>query len=96
MSRSLRYIVDILAIRSETRPNPVLITTAAVISIDQDKGIVELPWIEAETGTPIIDIKPYQPSSDRVKNVQLPDWCSEWPQWYEDSATFDWTAIFHF
>jgi tRNA (Thr-GGU) A37 N-methylase len=88
--------VGIFATRSETRPNPVLITTAAVISIDQDKGIVELPWIEAETGTPIIDIKPYQPSSDRVKNVQLPDWCSEWPQWYEDSATFDWTAIFHF
>ena len=47
-------------------------------------------------GTPIIDIKPYQPCSDRVKNVQLPDCCSDWPQCYEGSATFDWTTVFNF
>jgi hypothetical protein len=44
----------------------------------------------------IIDIKPYQPCSDRVKNVLLPVWCSEWPKWYEDSATFDWNSVFNF
>jgi len=88
--------VGIFATRSEARPNPILITTTSVINIDLDKGIVELPWIDADKGTPIIDIKPYQPCSDRVKNVQLPDWCSEWPQCYEDSATFDWAAVFNF
>lgn len=89
-------IVGIFATRSEKRPNPILITTAVVKSIDLEKGIIEFPWIDAENGSPVIDIKPYQPCSDRVKNVQSPVWCSEWPQWYEDSATFDWNSVFNF
>ena len=88
--------VGIFSTRSETRPNPLLITIAAVMGVDLDKGIVELPWIDAEAGSPVIDIKPYQPCSDRVKKVQLPDWCTEWPQWYEDSAAFDWDSVFNF
>ncbi|MDY0362243.1 MAG: TrmO family methyltransferase [Desulforegulaceae bacterium] len=88
--------LGIFATRSEIRPNPVLITTAAVISVDQDKGIIELPWIDAENGSPVIDIKPYQPCLDRVKNVMQPGWCSEWPQWYEDSCGFDWESVFSF
>lgn len=86
--------IGIFATRSEIRPNPVLISTAAVLSIDLKKGIIEVPWIDAEPGTPVIDIKPYHPSSDRVKNVRIPDWCSDWPQWYEDSSAFDWAAVF--
>lgn len=89
-------IVGIFATRSEIRPNPILITTAAVISIDLKKGIIEIPWIDAEKGSPVIDIKPYLPCSDRVKDVYLPVWCSQWPQWYEDSATFDWASVFNF
>ncbi len=89
-------IVGIFATRSEIRPNPILITTAVVLSIDLKKGIIEIPWVDAEKGSPVIDIKPYQPCSDRVKNVHLPVWCSEWPQWYEDSTTFDWASVFSF
>ena len=88
--------IGIFATRSEIRPNPVLITTAVVTSIDFDKGIIGLPWIDAEKGSPVIDIKPYQPCSDRVKNASLPVWCSKWPQWYEDSASFDWALVFNF
>jgi tRNA-Thr(GGU) m(6)t(6)A37 methyltransferase TsaA len=88
--------VGIFATRSEIRPNPVLVTAASIIGIDMDRGIVDLSWVDAKKGTPVIDIKPYQPCSDRVKNVKLPDWCSNWPQWYEDSTTFDWTAVFNF
>ncbi len=88
--------VGIFATRSEIRPNPVLITTAAVTRVDWQKGIIELEWIDADKGSPVIDIKPYQPCSDRVKNVGLPDWCSQWPQWYEDSAAFDWESVFNF
>ena len=88
--------VGIFATRSEARPNPVLITTVAIIKMDRNKGIIEVPWIDAENGSPVIDIKPYQPCSDRVKNVQLPSWCAEWPQWYENSATFDWASVFNF
>ncbi len=88
--------VGTFATRSEVRPNPVLITAAAVICIDYGKGRVEIPWIDAEPGSPVIDIKPYHPCLDRVKDVQSPAWCADWPQWYEDSAEFDWTAVFNF
>ena len=88
--------IGIFATRSEIRPNPILITTSAVISIDLNKGLIEIPWIDAENGSPIIDIKPYQPSSDRVKEVRLPAWCSDWPLWYEDSGAFDWSSVFNF
>lgn len=88
--------VGIFATRSQLRTNPVLITIVPLISVDLNKGIVELPWIDAESETPIIDIKPYHPCSDRVENSKLPDWCSEWPQCYEDSVTFDWSSVFNF
>jgi tRNA-Thr(GGU) m(6)t(6)A37 methyltransferase TsaA len=88
--------IGIFASRSEMRPNPVLMTIAEVTHIDMGRGIIELAWIDAETDSPVIDIKPYQPCSDRVKEVLLPDWCSHWPQWYEDSANFDWAAVFNF
>jgi tRNA-Thr(GGU) m(6)t(6)A37 methyltransferase TsaA len=87
--------VGIFATRSETRPNPVLLTTAAVIGVDREKGMVELGWIDAAGGSPVIDVKPYQPCSDRVKDSKVPDWCSDWPTWLEDSAAFDWESVFN-
>ena len=89
-------IVGIFATRSEVRPNPVLLTTAEIIRIDVPKGIIELSWIDAEKDSPVIDIKPYQPCSDRIKDIKLPHWCAEWPEWYEDSAGFNWSSVFNF
>lgn len=89
-------IVGVFATRTGIRPNPILITATAIIRIDLKKGIIEIPWVDAEKGSPVIDIKPYQPCLDRVKNVHLPVWCSEWPQWFEDSAAFDWELVFNF
>lgn len=88
--------IGIFATRSNERPNPVLITTVTVTGVDCHKGIIEFPWIDAEAESPVIDIKPYQPCSDRVKNVKEPEWCSDWPNWLEESAEFDWESIFNF
>lgn len=88
--------VGVFATRSEVRPNPVLVTVASILSIDFSSGIVELPWIDAEDGSPIIDIKPYQPCSDRVEKVCTPQWCASWPQKVEDSARFNWEEVFNF
>ncbi len=89
-------IIGIFATRSEIRPNPVLLTTANILSVDLEKGIIDIPWIDAENNSPIIDLKPYQPCSDRVKNVEQPEWCSDWPRFYEESAEFDWESVFNF
>lgn len=86
--------LGIFATRSPVRPNPVAVTPVAVLNIDYERGMIYIPYIDAEDGTPIIDLKPYHPCTDRIRQVSLPDWCSHWPQWYEDSATFDWAAEF--
>ncbi len=86
--------VGIFATRSPVRPNPVAISVVAVLSVDHETGIISIPFIDAENGTPVIDIKPYHPATERVKNVKVPEWCSHWPEWYEDSATFNWASEF--
>jgi tRNA (adenine37-N6)-methyltransferase len=86
--------IGIFATRSPMRPNPLAISNAAVLSIDHAKGIIQVPYIDAENGTPVIDIKPYHPATERVRDVKVPEWCAHWPKWYEDSATFNWAAEF--
>lgn len=88
--------VGIFATRAPVRPNPVLISVVGVISIDPENGTIEVPYIDAEPGTPVLDIKPYHPSSDRVKDVRVPEYMKEWPKWLEDSACFDWSRVFNF
>ena len=87
--------VGVFATRSPARPNPIALTAVPVLDIDPEAGIVRVAYIDAEPGSPVLDIKPYLPAVDRIRNVATPDWCADWPQWYEDSATFDWGAVFH-
>lgn len=87
--------LGVFATRSEVRPNPVLISTIAVMKIDYEKGIIYTPYIDAENGTPVIDIKPYH-NTERIKNCNVPDWCSHWPKWYEEGGSFNWQDEFNF
>ncbi len=75
----------VFACRSEYRPNPVAITVCACLNIDLEKGLIIIPYIDAFDKTPIIDIKPYFPVSDRVNEVKIPQWAKEWPDCYEDA-----------
>jgi tRNA-Thr(GGU) m(6)t(6)A37 methyltransferase TsaA len=86
--------LGIFATRSPVRPNPIALTAVAVQSIDYDRGVIQVYYIDAENGTPIMDLKPYHPVCDRIRDVTVPDWCGHWPKWMEDSATFDWSAEF--
>lgn len=86
--------VGVFATRSPARPNPIALTAVAVLAMDQESGVIQIAYIDAEAGTPVLDIKPYLPAVDRVRDTSCPDWCADWPAWYEDSATFDWGAVF--
>jgi tRNA (adenine37-N6)-methyltransferase len=88
--------IGVFATRSPSRPNPIALTPVAVLDLDLDDGIIAVPFIDAEDKTPIIDLKPYQPCLDRIREVNLPKWCRHWPQWYEESGAFDWQAEFTF
>jgi len=87
--------IGIFATRSQIRPNPILITTIAVIDIDYERGIIRTPYIDAEQDTPVLDIKPYH-KSERVTQCQVPKWCNHWPDNYEETAHFNWEAEFNF
>lgn len=89
-------VVGIFATRSPLRPNPICISVIDVKGIDYDKGIIYTSYIDAEEETPILDIKPYYPCSDVVKEIRMPDWCENLPKCIEDSADYDWSQFFNF
>jgi len=89
-------VMGIFATRSPVRPNPIALTAVQVVQIDHKKGIIQIAWIDANDGTPVIDIKPYTPSSDRIETPGVPEWCSHWPKSLEQSEGFDWGNEFNF
>lgn len=88
--------IGIFATRTQIRPNPICISVMDIKEIDFQNGTISTHYIDAEDKTPILDIKPYTPSSDRVRTISVPDWCSHWPQNTEESGYFDWAAEFNF
>ena len=86
--------LGIFATRSPVRPNPLALSPVPVLSLDVHEGRIAIAYIDAEPGTPVLDIKPYHPAVDRIREVGVPEWCSTWPAWYEDSMAFDWGAVF--
>lgn len=88
--------MGIFATRSPMRPNPIALTAVEIINIDYQKGIIQIAYIDANDNTPILDIKPYTPSLDRIENPGVPKWCCHWPKSLEQSAYFDWKKEFNF
>ncbi|MDO4488810.1 MAG: SAM-dependent methyltransferase [Eubacteriales bacterium] len=88
--------IGTFATRSPERPNPIAVSVCSVKAIDYDKGIISLDYFDAFTGTPILDIKPYSPSADRVMEAKVPEWCAHWPGSYEESGDFNWEKEFNF
>ena len=89
-------IMGIFATRSPVRPNPLALSTVEILSIDYEKGVIHLPYTDANDNTPVLDIKPYTPSLDRIEHPAVPDWCSSWPKSVEESGDFDWGSVFNF
>lgn len=89
-------VMGIFATRSPIRPNPIALTAAEIIDIDAERGIVRLTYMDANDGTPVLDIKPYTPSIDRVENPRVPQWCAHWPKSVESSGDFPWEDEFNF
>ncbi len=80
------------ATRSPVRPNPIMVSIIRVSGLDQAKGTILTPFLDAEPGTPVLDIKPYM-KMERVKECSVPHWCSDWPQWQEEAAVYDWSKV---
>ncbi len=75
----------VFACRSEFRPNPVAVTVCQCLGIDEEKGLISVSYMDAFDKTPVIDIKPYFPVSDRVMTASVAPWAKEWPDCYEEA-----------
>ncbi len=79
-------MTGLFATRSPVRPNPILTSTCRIIGMDIEKGVLELNEIDAFDGTPILDLKSYFPTEDRVKDVIVPDRFKEWGDWLPEEG----------
>lgn len=89
-------VMGVFATRSPSRPNPIALTASEITSIDYHKGSIHVTFLDADDNTPVVDIKPYTPSFDRVETPGVPAWCSQWPKSTEESGCFNWEQIFQF
>ncbi len=66
-------VLGVFATRFPARPNPIGLTVVKLLSRSGNVLIVE--GLDAEEGTPILDVKPYIPLYDKPKGrVRLPQW----------------------
>jgi tRNA-Thr(GGU) m(6)t(6)A37 methyltransferase TsaA len=75
--------VGVFAQRTKFRPNPIGVTPVRLMSIQGNVLIVA--GLDAMDGTPVLDVKPYIPEFDCVKNVdsvKMPDWVATMVQGY--------------
>ncbi len=62
----------VFAIRSPSRPNPVSLTVVKLRGVREGR-ILEVSFLDLIDGTPVIDLKPYQPGTDCVFSARNPD-----------------------
>ena len=75
----------VFASRSPVRPNPIAITTAKILDIDEDMKRIKVSALDCFDKTTCLGISPYVPDRDCVVEYRLPNWLNHWPEWLDDS-----------
>ncbi len=75
----------VFASRSPARPTPLGMTTVRIMKLDGNNRCIYLDQIDAHDGTPVVDIKPYMPFSDKVDKAMVPEWFQNNVPRYTDS-----------
>ena len=76
-------VSGVFACRSPSRPNPIGHSIVQVLDVDMNTCTITIDQIDAFEGSPIIDIKPYLPSSDRVADARVAPWFSDLAKRYD-------------
>ena len=58
-------IRGVFATRSQYRPNAIAATVANIVSVEDN--IINVTGLDAQDGSPVLDIKPYRPGFDRAE-----------------------------
>ncbi len=65
-------LVGTFATHSPARPNSILVTVVRLLG--HFGNILKVTDLDALDGSPILDIKPYIPYHQTIKDVNMPDW----------------------
>jgi tRNA-Thr(GGU) m(6)t(6)A37 methyltransferase TsaA len=61
----------VFAVRTMLRPNPIGLTIVEIV--DVQSNVLTIRGLDAYNGTPVLDIKPYDPW-DVIENPKVPSW----------------------
>ena len=67
----------VFACRSPSRPNPIGLCVTQLLKVEE--RILTVKGLDALESSPIIDVKPYLPRADCLKNARAPAWTEEGP-----------------
>lgn len=70
-------LTGVFACRSPSRPNPIGLVVVELEGVDGCR--VRVNNLDALEGSPIVDLKPYQPRADSVPEARTPDWSKRGP-----------------
>jgi tRNA-Thr(GGU) m(6)t(6)A37 methyltransferase TsaA len=65
-------LTGVFACRSPERPNLIGFTPCRLLSVQGN--IVEVAGLDARDGSPLLDLKPYIPTSDAIPHPRTPEW----------------------
>jgi tRNA-Thr(GGU) m(6)t(6)A37 methyltransferase TsaA len=64
--------VGVLSCRTPHRPNPIGLSLCRIVKVSP--GVIQVAGLDCLDGTPVLDIKPYLPIIECVKDARVPDW----------------------
>jgi tRNA-Thr(GGU) m(6)t(6)A37 methyltransferase TsaA len=64
-------LLGVFALRTNMRPNPIGLTLVELLKVEGN--VLTVRGLDAYDGTPILDIKPFDPW-DTIANARVPDW----------------------
>lgn len=76
----------VFATRSPVRPNPLAMTVARVIKVDEENKRIYINGIESFDQTPCLGIWEYDSREHTVTNPMVPKWLSHWPKYIDESV----------
>ena len=65
----------ILATRSQIRFNPILVTAVRLVKVR--RNVVTVRGLDAVNGSPVLDLKPYNPYFDSIPDATTPAWLAD-------------------
>jgi len=75
---SLNVKVGVFACRSPSRPNPIGLCVVELLDVEKCKLTVK--GLDALEGSPVVDIKSYQPQADSIPDACVPEWTLHEPK----------------